>query len=123
MKSIVPLFCGSALFILLVIIILTPKIEKYSQHAAIEFFKQISAEDAYIETLGYKSYAHLFYSNKKKPNNPKSYDKNWLLTGDIDKKVYFSLKINKKSSMLKKYPDLKILYEKNGFVFCVRNPE
>ncbi len=123
MKGIIPLFCGSALFIFLIIIFLTPKIEKYSQYAAIEFFKQISAENAYVETLGYKSYAHLFYSDKKKPVNPKSYDKNWLLSGNIDKKAYFSLKITKKKNILEKYPDLKILYEKNGFVFCVRNPE
>ena len=53
--------------------------------------------------------------------NPKYSDKNWLLTGEIDKTVYFVLK-NTKKDYLNQYPDIEILYEKNGFVFCIREP-
>ncbi len=120
-KGILYLFISSVLFVYLSILFITPRIEKYSQNAAIEFFKDLKNKDVYVGTIGYKSYAHLFYTEKKMPVNRKSYDMEWLLSGDIDKKAYFSMKKDKKNKLLAKYPELKVLYEKNGFVFCVRN--
>ena len=122
-KGVISLFIASTLFIFLSIVVITPAVEKYTQNAVIEFFKYRSDEDAYFGTIGYKSYAHYFYTRKKLPVNMKSLDTQWLLTGNIDKKAYFSMKIDKKSKMLKLYPDLEVLYEKNGFLFCVRNPK
>jgi 4-amino-4-deoxy-L-arabinose transferase-like glycosyltransferase len=122
-KAIIALFIASTLFVYLSIIFITPAVEKYTQNAVIEFFKEIGKEDAYFGTIGYKSYAHYFYTAKKIPDNVKSYDTQWLLTGDIDKKAYFSMKIDKKNKLLPLYPDLEILYEKNGFLFLVRNPK
>ena len=116
----VALFSSSGLSVLLTLIMYTTRIEAYTQGAAIEFFKNLSGRDAYVETLGYKSYAHLFYTEKKMPENPDSYDKNWLITGDIDKNVYFACKITSRDKILDKYPGLKILYEKNGYVFLIR---
>ena len=98
----------------------TGRIEEYSQGAAIDFFQSVSGKDAYVETIGYKSYAQLFYAEKMMPENSDSYDKNWLLTGDIDKNVYFSAKITSKNRILEKYPGLKLLYEKNGYIFLMR---
>ena len=120
-KGILYLFISSVLFVYLSILIITPRIEKYSQNAAIEFFKNLRNKDVYVGTIGYKSYAHLFYTEKEMPVNRKSYDMEWLLSGDIDKKAYFSMKTDKKDKLLQEYPELKVLYEKNGFVFCVRN--
>ena len=114
------MFISSILFVYLSMLFITPGIEKYSQHAAIEFFKSVSHEEAYVETLGYKSYAHLFYGEKKPGLNPESASRNWLLTGDIDKKVYFSMKTDKEDNYLKRFPELKVLYRKNGYVFCIR---
>jgi len=122
-KAILSLFIGFILYVYFSIIFLVPRIEMYSQNAAIEFFKGLVNKDIYVETLGYKSYAHLFYTQKKLPLNKNSYNIDWLLTGDIDKPVYFSMKITKKEEYLLKYPELKILYEKNGFVFCFRYPK
>ncbi|MBN2273883.1 MAG: glycosyltransferase family 39 protein [Bacteroidales bacterium] len=119
-KGLSALFVSFCLFTLLCIIFFTPRIERYSQHAAIEFFKSVSHEDAYVETLGYKSYAHLFYAQKKPSSNPGARSKDWLLTGNIDKKVYLSMKTDKKDHYLSQFPELKFLYEKNGFVFCIR---
>src|SRR5438067_10601794 len=82
-------FVGTSIVIFLASAIIVPKIEKYSQAAAIDFFIQKQGEDCYVHLLGYKSYAQLFYTNKEKPVNEKSYDEQWLLTGDIDKPVYF----------------------------------
>ncbi len=122
-KGVISLFGASTLFIFLSILAITPAVEKITQNAVIEFFKDRSKEDAYFGTIGYKSYAHYFYTRKKMPVNMKSYDMHSLLTRDLDKKAYFSMKIDKKDKILSLYPDLEILYEKNGFLFCVRNPK
>ena len=98
----------------------TTRIEQYSQGAAIDFFQDLSDKDAYVETLGYKSYAHLFYAERKVPENPASFSKDWLLKGNIDKNVYFSAKITYKNEIMKNYPGLQLLYEKNGFIFFMR---
>ncbi len=122
-KGVISLFIASTLFIFLSILVIAPAAEKYAQNAVIEFFKERSNEDAYFGTIGYKSYAHYFYTRKKMPADIRSLDTQWLLTGDIDRKVYFSMKIDKKNKLLPLYPELEILYEKNGFLFCVRNPK
>jgi hypothetical protein len=102
--------------------VIVPRIEEYSQGAAIEFYEYIQDKDCYVETIGFKSYAHLFYSNKKEPGNKKSYDIDWLLKGEIDKPAYFVSKVTSLDDVLKNYPDLKEIYRKNGFVFFVRMP-
>jgi 4-amino-4-deoxy-L-arabinose transferase-like glycosyltransferase len=99
---------------------ITPRIEGYSQRAAIEFYKEKQKEDCYVEPMGFKSYAQLFYLNKQKPANPKAFDNNWLLTGDIDKPVYFVVKNTHKEDFLNQNPKFAVLYEKNGFVFIKR---
>ncbi|MBN2214057.1 MAG: glycosyltransferase family 39 protein [Bacteroidales bacterium] len=119
-QAMVTLFASSGLSVMLTLIMYTTRIEAYSQGAAIAFFKDLSDKDAYVETLGYKSYAHLFYTEKKMPENPLSYKKNWLLTGSIDKNAYFTCKITSRDRILRNYPGLKILYEKNGYVFLLR---
>ncbi len=100
---------------------IAPKIEKYTQWAAIEFYKKKSNENCYIEVLSFKSYAHLFYSNKKMPINKKSLNKNWLINCKTDKKVYFVTKNTKLKKILENYNNLNILYKKNGYVFLEKN--
>ncbi len=104
-------------------IIVAPKVEQYSQNAAIEFYEYLQNKDCYIETLGFKSYAHLFYSQKKEQANKKSYDEDWLLHGAIDKPTYFVVKIPDLNDTRKNYPELKEIYRKNGFVFLERMPK
>lgn len=118
-KGMLVLFAGSALSIFLVFSMIVPKVEKYSQGAAVDFFKERIGENCYVKTVGYKSYAHLFYTRKENPENKKSYDLNWLLEGKIDKPAYFVSKIQNADRLLK-YTDIKELYRKNGFVFFKR---
>ena len=68
-----------------------PRIEMYSQHAAIEFFKSISDEDAYAETVGYKSYAPYYYFTVMPGKRKETKDEQWLLTADVDKPTYLAL--------------------------------
>jgi 4-amino-4-deoxy-L-arabinose transferase-like glycosyltransferase len=119
--QIIATFVCTLVFIYVSMIFITPKIEGYSQHAAIEFYKEKQKEDCYIKALGFKSYAQLFYSNKQKPSNPNAWNEQWLLTGHIDKPVYFVLRNIKAKAYLDQYSQLKILYEKNGFIFATRD--
>lgn len=114
------LILASGLMTNLAMTLFVPKIEKYSQNAAIEFFKSLKNEDCYIETIGYKSYAYIFYSDKKPCLNVPCHDKNWLLTGDIDKTAYFIAKINEEENLKNYYPQLKEIGRKNGFIFLKR---
>ncbi len=137
-----------ALFILASVATLAPKIEQYSQHAAIEFYKDAGKKGYYVETTGFKSYAYLFYSNKKpwQNENPETikfikqalndmeamgYNRitsynlaylNWMQFGVIDRPAVIACKSNTAEEMLKN-PKLKKLYEKNGFVFLIRQPD
>lgn len=117
------IFVATLICTQLIIYFYTPKIERYTQHAAIEFYQQLQNKDCHIETLGFKSYAHLFYTRKKQPENGKHLTTKELLEGKIEKNAYFVCKINRKSKYLEQYPELKLLYEKNGFVFLIRRIE
>ena len=121
-QAICVLAVAMPVFMFMAMLLIVPRVEAYSQRAAIEFFSSVSDEDAYLETLGYKSYAHLFYGQVKGNSHEMSHDKNWLLTGDIDKPAYFSIKVNRKEKFVREHPDLTLLYEKNGFVFFKRTP-
>jgi 4-amino-4-deoxy-L-arabinose transferase-like glycosyltransferase len=134
-------------FIVVSINTFAPKIELYSQHAAIAFYKAAGEKEFYVETSGFKSYAYLFYSGKRPEQNQNpdavkyiakaldDYEKmgynrmksyalaysNWMQYGNIDKPALFVCKINTVDELLKNRL-VKKMYEKNGFVFCVRMP-
>lgn len=134
----------SILFVYLTIVFITPGVEKYSQNAAIEFFKSKEGEDVYVQTF-YKSFAKYFYPkfqnfsddhpfsgewNEVKGNvkekiidTKEIYYQKWLAEGDIDKTAYFVIRIDKKAEILGRYKKIRVLYEKNGYVFCIREPE
>jgi len=114
------IFFSTALFINLTLFLFIPRVESYTQRAAIEFYEGLIGKNVYINTLGFKSYAHLFYARQGDHGHQLSGDNEWLLTGNIDKDVYFVSKIQRKVYYLEKYPQLQLLYEKNGFVFYKR---
>lgn len=120
-KAIVTLFLSITIMVFFTSVLLVPKIEQFSQAAAIRFYESKVNEDAYVQPMYFKSYAHLFYTQKQPVINPRAYDHEWLCTGNIDKPVYFIVKNMKKDEM-EKYADIKLLYEENGFVFFKRTP-
>lgn len=135
----------NGLFICLAISFIVPKIEKYSQNSNIEFYKNIANKNCYIETRGFKSYAQLFYSNRKPSdyNNPlqkkfiletlnklekEGYSKSktyglanliWMQNEIVDRTVYIVIKTKNESELL---IDNKLhkLYSKNGFSYFER---
>ena len=124
-SGIITLFGSTTILISMILFQFVPKIERYSQGAAIDFYKSISKEDNYVEVLGFKSYAHLFYTEKQPPNGkittiPYHERRMWLLTKVIDKPVYFVTKVGK-LHQIKQYTDLKVVDTKNGFVFLKKS--
>lgn len=120
-RGMVVLCVTQVLIIQIAVLHFTPKIEAYSQRAAIEFFKGLEGKDVYVHVLGYKSYAQLFYTKKEKPTNPKSYEEQWLLSGAIDKPVYFICKVTS-ADQYRSVPGMLDLGSRNGFTFFKRNP-
>lgn len=146
LKFVKTLSISTGITLLLYAIFVVPKIEKFSQGPAIDFYSSLEGKDVYVTTLGYKSYGHFFYT-KFKPYtkgdkiesvktdykatlaDPKDYNPNevnslinhWLLTGDIDKEVYFVTKITEREQM-KTHQHLEFIRNEGGFDFYVRKP-
>jgi hypothetical protein len=89
------------------------------QGGVIDFYKSVKGQDAYVESIGFKSYADLFYAERQPGYNVKSLDHQWLLRGDIDKPAYLVRKINRTHDM-DQMPDLQKLGSQNGYVFYKR---
>lgn len=118
-KGILLLAISSAIIIQITVLHFTPKIEGYSQRAAIRYFKSFEGEDVYVHVLGYKSYAHLFYTQKQPQQNPSHYNERWLLTGTVDKPTYFICKVTS-AAQYRAMPQLEEIGEQSGFVFFKR---
>ncbi len=120
------LFGSIAIALFLFLPMMAPKIETYTQRAPVDFFKNLIGKDVYVHTLGYKSYAPYFYQRKELVNSRyylkmsgAEYEE-YLMFGNIDKPAYFAAKINNYEDYIKKQPELKELYRKNGYIFFAR---
>ena len=129
------LLCTVQIIIIQITVIhFTPKIEAYTQRAAIDYYKSFEGKDVYVLSLGYKSYATMFYTQKLPATNPNyrslRIDKGgkdiqpiangqWLLYGDVDKPTYFICKIQD-STRYATMPQLTETGSSNGFVFFKR---
>ena len=122
------------IIIQLTVIHFTPKIEVYSQRAAIDYFKGLEGQNVYIHSLGYKSYATMFYAKTQPATDPHyrcirldkkgkevqpEANEQWLLKGTVDKPVYFICKIQD-SVKYAAMPQLMETGSANGFVFFSR---
>lgn len=115
------LFVSCALCLQVFMLVMAPKIEQYTQGGPIEFYKEHSREDVYIRAL-FKSYADLFYGQKKPSANSLSHDKEWLLKGNIDKPVYFVGRFDQDKQYGKPEYGLVKLKTEAGFVYYRRDP-
>ncbi|WP_111598645.1 ArnT family glycosyltransferase [Chitinophaga skermanii] len=120
-QACITIFVGTLLMMQITMAHFVPKIEGYSQAAAIEFFQQFQGKDVYVQALDYHSYAKLFYTKKVPPSNKNYYDRDWLLNGNVDKPTYFICRITDAAPYLT-HPNLEKIGEKNGFVFFQRKP-
>ncbi|MFI5140585.1 MAG: hypothetical protein ACHQIM_22400, partial [Sphingobacteriales bacterium] len=119
------IFIAGAICLQSSLFVFAPKIEAYSQKAAIDFFVSKQNEDCYTDVWGYHSYAPYFYG-KRKPglNMGKPYDANILYNKTVDKPVYIVTKThNSDIPDFIKTHNFKIIEEKNGFVFLKREKD
>lgn len=123
-KGLLVLFVMQIIIIPLTMIYCSPKIEAYSQGAAIHFYQEFSGKDVYVVPVGFKSYAHLFYTKKQDKNSSEYEQKGlpWLMEGRVNKPVYFICKIDY-AEQLRQEPDLQQIGQKNGFVFFKRKDQ
>ena len=113
-------FGGGAVGVGLTLLFIVPNIEAHSQRAAVEFYESKAGEDCFVQPVGFKSYAHLFYTRKPPVGADKTVDDYPTLAhGQPGKKVYFVAKITNLGE-LPTLPDVQELYRKNGFVFFER---
>ena len=106
------------LFVYASISLFTGRVEGYNQRVAIKFYKSLRGQDVYVNTLGFKSYSHLFYFDKQPGEEDDSLER--LMTDQLERDAYFVMKVNKKAMFLERYPELEVLNEKDGYVFTVR---
>ncbi|MCB9252619.1 MAG: glycosyltransferase family 39 protein [Flavobacteriales bacterium] len=139
---------GNAAVIFILALSIAPKVEDHVQGSIINFYKGISGKDVYAETVGFKSYAHYFYTSKVKSkgkldkdileycklngvdttgqyteeerNLVWNYKKDWLLNVRSDKPVYLIYKITDSAS-----PDtvrsFKKIMDKGGYKVYLKN--
>ena len=144
LASITILSCFAGITLFGYAIFVVPKIERFSQGPAFDFFESLQGKNVYITTIGHKSYAHYFYAQmmpskesdeistikrnyKNSLSDPKDFNanelknktNNWLLDGAIDKNAYFVTK-STHALDLNKYKDIKMIERKGGFILYKR---
>lgn len=121
-KSVLALFLLSGFSVSAMGTWILPKIESHVQGAPLDFYESLQGCDCYVTTLGFKSYAHLFYTRRPFGLNAMSQNRDWLLVGEIDLPAYFVTKIGHADYYLKNY-GLTEIQRKNGFAFFRRDPK
>ena len=118
-KGVVLIFFSTILFHETVLPLFLPKIETYIQGEVINFYESFTDRDskpAYVEVYNFKSFAHLYYTNKLPVTNQKERDINWLMNGKTDKAVYLVTKVGREDE-LDNHPNFKRVGGKYGYLF------
>lgn len=122
LKQIVVLYGSNILYILVLMLSIMPRIEKYTQGPAIDFISSFKNKPAWILSLNYKSYAPYFYGEKSsRACAADMNEQKFLLLGDTSgREAYFLIKATGLTSNLKLHPNLKFVAQKGGFVLLKR---
>jgi 4-amino-4-deoxy-L-arabinose transferase-like glycosyltransferase len=90
-----------------------PKIEGYTQATPIDFYIAKSGQKVYVETVGFKSFAHLLYFQKQK-GSPGGEE--LMNRFSVDRPSFFVMKSDAEDRF-KYHPNLILIREENGFLF------
>lgn len=111
--------------------IILPKLELHLQGSAIKFYESIANENALRTVIGFKSYAHLYYSKLPPslgrgaygiPNEKWESWESFLMNAELDKPVYFITK-NTEAYQWIDNPNLLHLGTHGGYTFFKREPK
>lgn len=142
---------SNIVFMFLLLVSFLPKIENHIQGSIIKFYKTLKNKDIYIETVGFKSYAHYFYTTSqrldsndklhkdlkvycikndikslKKPDKNQrdeinSFKINTLLHSTTDKSIYLVFKIGNTEIIDTNRQFVKV-FDKGGYKVYSKNP-
>lgn len=118
-SGILVLFYATALCLFFYLAAVVPKIEKYSQGPAVEFYQSLQGRDVYVWPVGFRSYAQYFYAEKMPQPAYGEKDLDFLLSGKIDRPAYFVIKVTNKE-FEDRCQDCRLIGEKGGFKFYRR---
>ena len=105
---------ASGVFIIMVYMsVVVPKIEGYTQATPIDFYVSKVGQHVYIETVGFKSFAHLLYFQKP-AGSPSG--ETLLAAKKLDRPAFFVMKVDAEEKF-KYHPNLIFIKEENGFLF------
>ncbi len=116
----ITLFAASIVTVQLLQYIIVPRIEKYSQGSAIDFYKSLNGKNVLVDVYGFKSYAQLFYADKTPEQSKLPLDS--LLYGKITLSAYIVNRTDVKYDITQ-YHEVKEIERKNGFIFYCRMPK
>ncbi len=102
-------FCAISLPIFL------PRVQAYTQGAAVEFYRARAGKGDYLGTVRYKSYAPLFYGEVPPDLGGRTRQK--LLYGARDRDLYFSCPLRLTERAREDVPAAELLYQRGGFSF------
>ena len=117
-QALVSIALSMGITLLSILFFVLPKIEDFTQGPVIRFYEELQGKDCYVESYGYKSYAQYYYFKQPYGLSEKRKDRDWLLTGDIDKPVFLVSKSTNKE--LNNHPNFKLLKTEGGFNFYQR---
>jgi hypothetical protein len=104
----------SAVYVNLLWKFLLPVGLEYAQGPAIRYFKQLKDKEVEIAVFGYKSYAQMFYTQRKTYNPASIYDLKQLAKS-TDKKIFVITKIHRVEELTREIP-AEIVDKTGGFV-------
>ncbi|MES2837996.1 MAG: glycosyltransferase family 39 protein [Bacteroidota bacterium] len=112
------LFFSTATFMFLFLAVVVPKIERFLQSPAINFYEALSGKNVIVSPVGFKSYAHYYYFKKPQHENKIDGIDDNLIDGKISKDVYLVTKITHHELDNKKH--IFYLGRQGGFDFWYR---
>jgi 4-amino-4-deoxy-L-arabinose transferase-like glycosyltransferase len=106
------------LFVTTSLYLFTGRIEGYTQRAAIRFYQNLRGQAVYVRPMGFASYSHLFYFDKQ-PGEPKM-NVEEMMHNELDRDAYFVIRLDDKDRFMERYPELELLYIRDGYAFAVK---
>ncbi|MDE3214738.1 MAG: glycosyltransferase family 39 protein [Bacteroidota bacterium] len=121
MEGILVMFYATALCLMGYLIWVVPKIERYSQGPAIDFYQSLQGKNVYVWPVGFKSYAQYFYTQKKPEPVYGEKDLPFLLKGKITRPAFFVVKVGNKE-FDSTCARCQLIRQEGGFRFYERTP-
>jgi len=121
LKGILFIFYSTAVCLFTYLLAVVPKIERYSQGPAIDFYESLKGKNVYIWPIGFKSYAQYFYAEKPATPVYGEADEQFLLKGPITIPAYFVVKVTN-ASFDTSCLGCQLMKQEGGFKFYKRPP-